>query len=638
MSNTLETQLSLRKKKAAAVAPDKQKPLPTDPPAPVTRPLKAYAFDPSAGKLFGNEMTMKVRYQQLDPGPVVRERYGDAIAVVDYDGANKTYYLPVDLNDPRILIRGGIDPDETNPRFHQQMVYAVVTETIQHFEQALGRRIHWRRGLPEDNPDGWHDEHIWTLLLYPHAFIGQNAFYSPDAHGILFGYFRAEGDSVGRNLPGQTVFTCLSHDIVVHETTHAVIDGMRRFFTEQTNPDVPAFHEAIADIAALFRHFTHGEVLRDTLERTGGQLYKYQLRPDIAPADGKENTLTGQSAQDNPLIGLAQQFGEATGRQRALRSALSKPPTPEALKQVTEPHERGSILVAAVFDAFFSLYVKQTADLWSIYRAGGGNREPVDIPRPLADRLCNEAVRLAEMFFQICVRALDYCPPVDITFGTYLRAVITADADLHPVDQFGVRDALMQSFRMRGIVPTGAAFFSEGSIAWPRAEGLPQMKGLEFGDPNGLTDEQKNTDRSVLQKYVDKNAAALGLDPSVPIVVPSFHPVFRINPDGSLRTDMVVEVVQTRQVNLHDDAPALGAFPFRGGASLIIQKPTVDEVKATGSTDATIRYVIAKNLHGAEGESRIRRQRRHAERLGLAEGLADETNRFRVNFALVHGA
>jgi len=35
---------------------------------PVTRPLKAYAFDPSAGKLLGNEMSMEVRYQELLPG------------------------------------------------------------------------------------------------------------------------------------------------------------------------------------------------------------------------------------------------------------------------------------------------------------------------------------------------------------------------------------------------------------------------------------------------------------------------------------------------------------------------------------------------------------------------------------------
>src|SRR4029453_18363911 len=90
---------------------------------PVTRPLKAYAFDPSAGKLLGNEMTMQVRYQQLQPGPVVRDSARDAIAVVDYDGANRTYYAPVDLDDKSILIRGGLDPDEADPRFHQQMVY-----------------------------------------------------------------------------------------------------------------------------------------------------------------------------------------------------------------------------------------------------------------------------------------------------------------------------------------------------------------------------------------------------------------------------------------------------------------------------------------------------------------------------------
>src|SRR6266481_7056018 len=144
---------------------------------PAIRPLKAYAFDPSAGKLLGNAMRMEVRYQHLQPGPVVRAGGHGAIAVIDYDGANHTYYRPVDLDDRRILIRGGLDPDEGDPRFHQQMVYAVVTETIQHFEAALGRRIHWRRGLR----DGLQDaaarlEDIGTLNLYPHAFIGQNAF------------------------------------------------------------------------------------------------------------------------------------------------------------------------------------------------------------------------------------------------------------------------------------------------------------------------------------------------------------------------------------------------------------------------------------------------------------------------------
>ncbi len=631
------------------VAAEPQRAGPTDVERPVVRPLEAYAFDPSAGKLLGNEMTMNVRYQDLDPGPVVRDLLPDAIAIVDYDGANKTYYKPIDLDHPYVLIRGGLDPIESDPRFHQQMVYAVVTDTIQHFEMALGRRIHWRRAERQGNPDAYLDD-VYTLNIYPHAFIGQNAFYSPRAHGILFGYFRAAEGDVGRNLPGQTVFTCLSHDVVVHETTHAIVDGIRAFFMEQTNPDVLAFHEAFADLAALFRHFTHKEVLRDTIERTGGALYKYQLTPDAAvSAQDQYATTNGESAKNdpllsaqigrrNPLVVLAQQFGEATGRQRALRSALGTKPNSDDIKKISEPHARGSILVAAVFDAYFSIYLRRTADLWRIFRAGGGSANPTDIPAALADRLSDEAMRLAELFFNICVRALDYCPPVDITFGTYLRAIITADFDLHPVDDGGFRDAIMESFRLRGIVPEGAGYYSESAIAWPRATalGLPPIQGLDFGDSNGLTRPQKDVDRKVLQAYVDHpdNRRKLGFDLDLDVSVPSFHPVFRINSDGSLRTDMVVEMVQMREVPFYPDAPHLGSFPLRGGATLIIQKPRADEAAAVKG-EASICYVIPRHLNGSEGTKRATRQRRVGERLGLTEG--NDPHRFMVDFAMVHG-
>src|SRR5262245_55202466 len=86
-------------------------------PPPTERPLKVYAFDPSAGRFVGNHMTVSVRYEKLTPGPV-----GDRFAVIDYDGGNKTFYKPVDLDDPKLLIKGGLSPSESDPRFHQQMV------------------------------------------------------------------------------------------------------------------------------------------------------------------------------------------------------------------------------------------------------------------------------------------------------------------------------------------------------------------------------------------------------------------------------------------------------------------------------------------------------------------------------------
>lgn len=618
---------------AASAQPVTAPPLMTDLERPVARPLKVYAFDPSQGRLLGNQMCINVRYQDLDPGPVVREHVGDAIAVVDYDGANKTWYKPVDLDDPRILIRSGLDPTESDPRFHQQMVYAVVTDTIQHFEAALGRRIHWRR---REHVKGGLSGDIQTLNIFPHAMVAANAFYSPAAHGILFGYFRADRKDPGRNLPGQTVFTCLSHDIVVHETTHAIIDGIRGHFTEQTNQDVPAFHEGFADIVSLFRHFTHKEALIETIQRTGGALYQHQLQV-VAPAgaEGGKPQIVAEIGERNPLVELAQQFGEATGRGRGLREALGTPPGSRDIEKITEPHLRGAILVAAVFDAYFSIYVRRTADLFRIYRAGGGGDRPTDLPSALAGRLVDEASRTAEQFFRVCVRALDYCPPVDITFGDFLRAVVTADLDLHPADEVGVRDAFMQAFRLRGIVPESASFFSEGAIAWERAVPgcYPAVAGLEFGDPNGLTNDQKNINGNALRAYANANAAALGFDPdpALPVAVPSFHPVFRINPDGSLRTDMVVELVQRRDV---DDRHGMGSFPLRGGVTMIVSRPTVDQ-QQNPAAGAPVRYVIGKHLHGAEGKLREERQRRYAQRLGLLAG--SDPRRFQINFAMLHG-
>jgi hypothetical protein len=351
-----------------------------------------------------------------------------------------------------------------------------------------------------------------------------------------------------------------------------------------------------------------------------------------ATAQEKQDPLlSAQISARNPLIELAQQFGEATGKNRALRSALGTKPNSDDILKITEPHARGSILVAAVFDAYFAIYLKRTADLWRIFRAGGGSANPVDIPRPLAMRLCEEARGLARLFFRLCVRALDYSAPVDITFGSYLRSIMTADYDLHPEDETGIRDAIMQSFRLRGIMPEGAGFFSDDSIRWPRApKTLPPVVGLDFGDPNGLTRAQKDVDGDVLRAYVTRNRKVLGFSPGVPVIVTSFHPVFRINSDGSLRTDMVVEAVQTVEKYFNEAAPKFGKIQFRSGATLIIRKPVAGEPSAD-KNEAPIRYVISKNLT----REREERQRRFGEHLGLT-GTSDPS-RFQINFSMLHG-
>ena len=584
-----------------------------DPPA--KRPLKVYAFDPSLRSVLGNVLTLEVRYEPLAPGPV-----GERFAVVDYDGSTRTYYAPVNLDDPAVLIAGGLDPSESDPRFHQQMVYAVASETLERFEAALGRQVHWRRV-----PNKPHQPGPNRLYLYPHAMVQANAFYSPDAHGILFGYFRAGAQDDSEFLPGQTIFTCLSHDIIAHEVTHAIVDGVRSHFLEPTNIDVAAFHEAFADLAALFRHFSHREALLDTLQRTGGRLYTARLSAD-APRAADKPVLQAEMAPDNPLIELARQFGQTGGSRSGLRSALGVPANPTAIRQTSEPHARGAILVAAVFDAYFSVYLRRTADIFRVFRAGGGAADPVDLPGPLANLLAEHASKTASMFFAVCARALDYCPPTDVTFGDYLRALITADLDLYPVDTDGVRDALMQAFRARGITPEDAEFFSEQSLCWrpAGAREYPEVTGLKFGDPNGLTGDEKDHNGDLLRAYAKANFEALGFENPNNIEAASFHPMFRVAQDGVLKIDMVVELIQSQDVTIDPSAPSLGHVTLRGGVTLMIaQQPLVAGHRA----DPVVRYAIPKHLAG-----RAQAQARSL----LAAGGQDEKHR--IDFALLHGA
>lgn len=574
---------------------------------PRSRPLKVFAFDPSLGRQFSNHMTIHVPYESVKPGPV-----GSKVAVVDWDFSCKTFYEPIDLNAPEVLINGSLDPAEGDPRFHQQMAYAVVSETVARFESALGREIHWRQAHGEE-------EQKKILRVFPHAFQQANAFYHPKMCALLFGYFTADAEGDGRH----RVFTCLSHDIIAHETTHAVLDSLRRHFAEPTGPDTLAFHEAIADIVALFLHFSVEEAVFDTIRRTGGLLFKSALDP-LAAGGGTD--VQAQLRRDNPLVGLAQQFGQGLGRRSALRRALGEEPDPKKLATVTEPHLRGAILVAAVFDAFFTAYVARTRDLMRLAaNSTDGGRE---LHHDLARRLTAEATKTASHFLNICIRAIDYCPPVDIRFGEFLRAMITADRDLVPEDRYDYRGALIEAFRRRGIYPEGVLSFSEDMLAWERPE-KDMFCPMKFSlKPNGNSGSavdisiKLREQMELLAKFAADNKVDLGLTKDVQPW--SIQPIRRIGPDGRLQIEFAVEFVETSEILVDEADPDGPRFTFHGGAAVIFD--------ARGNA----KYTIRKSTTNRE---RLDDQRRF--RQGLMDGWANAAFTAAsipdFHFGLVHG-
>ena len=599
---------------AKALPPAVPNPRPFVPARPAFRTLRGYAIDPSLTTALAtasiSEVTFKVPWEALHNGPI-----GEYLEVIDTDPASGCFYEPVDLDHASVLAQSGLAPSEGTPQFHQQMVYAVASLTIRNFERALGRRSLWR---PGPAPSGAHPKNdsvfVQRLRVYPHALREPNAYYSPQRVALLFGYFKAIENDPGNHVPGGMVFTCLSHDVIAHETTHALLDGMHRNFLKATNPDVRAFHEAFADIVALLQHFTFPEILRHQIATTRGDLRN----------------------QENLLGQLAGQFGRSTGLRGALRDAIGKhdpatntwqphTPDPAEYEATTQPHARGAILVAAVFEAFLGIYTRRSADLLRLASGGTGVLRAGALHPDLVARLADEAAKSAQHVLSMCIRALDYCPPVDITFGEFLRAVITADTDAVPDDDLYYRIAIVEAFRRRGLYPRDLRTLSPDSLLWrtPESDEIRPSKTLQdalqrlqpyasqflFAQSDGATEPRERVfhlQRELRRELHDwlvthfdthsdgrADAAFLGLDPDRGFEVHSTRFALRPSPDGDIDAQVLIGVTQGISIPIDPALRSGGSMTFEGGSTIV---GDLRRLK--------IRYCVRKNVGSTARQAR----------------------------------
>jgi hypothetical protein len=393
---------------------------------------------------------------------------------------------------------------------------------------------------------------------------------------------------------------------------------MHRLFIEPSGIDSLAFHEAFADIVALFQHFTMPEAVRHQIAHLHGDLSQRSL-----------------------LSNLAKQFGEAIGHYGALRDGLDEIdpktglPDPSALTRTAEPHQRGAILVAAVFDAFVTIYRSRVADLIRLATGDSSRFPEKDLHPDLVGRLTAEANKTAGHVLRMCVRALDYLPPVDVTFGDYLRALITADYDLVPDDDLGYRIAMVEAFRRRGIYPLDCRSLAIDSLLWDppdvpiEIDWLNELD-LEHRENRSELWGQARQNASLLWQWFDQRSEALSKESlsrmglSLGTVakrtirrsrrtqkpafeIQSVRPTRRIGPDGDDLPQLVVEVTQSRrgfstsQLQQQADETGLASkkadFVFRGGCTLIVDLHT-----------RQVRYIIRKDI---DSNKRLESQRKY---------------------------
>jgi hypothetical protein len=267
------------------------------------------------------------------------------------------------------------------------------------------------------------------------------------------------------------------------------------------------------------------------------------------------------------------------------------------------------------------------------------------------NRLADEAGKSARHVLQMCIRALDYMPPVDFTFGEYLRAVITADFDLVRNDDRGYRAAVIDAFRKRGIYPQSVRSLAEESLRWQGPpipfefadDPLNLFRNLRCLRPDGkrtreqLFEEMRNDRRDLHQAlftHFTGFGPLLGLNfgggerdgsywysnpyrrqgESRPKVeVHAVRPLSRIGPDGQHLNQLVVIIQQTRRGYFDEgvqkkvetgkltgkDVPEPD-FLFRGGSTVLLD---LDRGR--------LRYAVLKDI---TSNGRLERQREFEQR------------------------
>lgn len=496
------------------------------PPAGVqpTRELTIIGQDPSVRRR-GRILTARVRVpvEELGAGP-----RGYRVQVVDYDASANRLYKPLPHRamgapdtpvDPfALLTESALSAPRFNarllgdPRFHAQNVYAIVMRTLAHFERALGRRVSWSFGGHQ-------------LKVAPHAFAEPNAFYSKLDEGLLFGYFAG---------PDGPVFTCLSHDIVVHETTHALVDGLRPRLMEPSSPDQAAFHEAFADVVALLSVFSVPEIVSEAVRRVAHVSSGEML--SVA-------RLTVRALQDGILFGLGEQFGDVLSgvHGSSLRRSVRLTPDRHLLErdEYQEEHRRGEILVAAMLGAFLEVF---KARLTTLGRDARGRLPAV--------RIAEEGADISSRMLTMSIRALDYLPPTDLEFGDFLSALITSDLEIRPDDsRYGVRSALRRSFAAFGIAPTSAYGRGDEAGRWEPPEELGRARrrrkhGVAALDYSAVHRDALQQDRDEVFRFLWENRRTLGLCEPAHTVVASVRPCLRVDEDGFTLRETVADYVQ----------------------------------------------------------------------------------------------
>jgi hypothetical protein len=406
----------------------------------------------------------------IAPGPT-----SSRFVVVDYDASADRVYAPTRWQE-RVehWSRGqgeylyDFAAQQGTRQEAQINAWATAVDTLQLFEDehVFGREVPWAF-------DGS------RLRILPQAMYDANAFYSRQTKALHFGYF------AGRK--NQPIKTALSHDIVVHETSHAILDGLRPSYLESVHPDAAGFHEYVGDAAAMLSLFRQRDFLRQLVMLPVKTRSFFNLVTELAPQVGE---------------GL---YGQAD--RAALRSARNTL-TYRQVAHETDPHIRGQVLSGLAFEVLDGVFHAR------LERALGGERGEG------RQELFRALMTAARHTMRMLLRPIDLLPPGNITFVEYISVVLAVDRRFFPEDALGYRRIVERTARARGLHPSQHDYDFETESELPannrlRERDIAMIRSSRVGAYRFLDANRKNfripANRDFRVVGVGTNRRALGI-------------------------------------------------------------------------------------------------------------------------------
>lgn len=470
----------------------------------------------------------------------------DRVAIIDFDPATGQVVPGAPFEPPkgrrktaRYIVKDTTKYEAAD--FCQCTTFGTIAGTIKMFEEpdVLGRKVSWACQSPQ-------------LLVVPRAGEWANAFYQRESSSLQFFFFKSKIN------PRKTIYTCLSRDIVAHETGHAVLDGVCPSLYNAISPQSLALHESIADLTALIMAFRKKSLCEMVYKKNKGSIEKSSVFSAIAEEFGEEQYPGGLGYLRN----------------------LDNDDILDKSKINADPHILCNVLTGAIYKVALKLYDNLYKE--ELARPGTNNRKAFHVAIYLTHQ------RLGRMLF----RALDYLPPGEVSFADYGRAIMAADKASH-LKYSQERKWLIDEFLRRGLV-------GDRKILKPRTN--YKVKGLDFDLDDLIASDW------VAYKFVGKHRRLLGIPKDIPFEV---HPRLDVTKKYYVGEGEIKEIreciVKVEWQHAERNPKSLSLSSYRRitvGATLAIDWDRTTKLRDAGKNEMYVRAVLKTILTDGDRKQR----------------------------------